>query len=200
MDTASDYKITNPYNPPIHNGVDRAMPIGVPIVINSVVVAYSGNTGKSTGPHVHSQAGTDAACQNVVDPRPYEFKPGTVTAIRTTDPYKPGQKGGEWGRYITIKTLSGKYITYAHLSQVNVKVGQVIEEDDVITRGRAIRLLRLTRRGTSEKKIQALMQKNEDVWLDEVYRADWFEQQTKDMAEGKLIEPYTGSQLYVRKG
>lgn len=131
MDTASDYDVTNPYNPPVHNGVDRSMPIGIPIVIGKVVVAYSGNTGKSSGPHTHSQAGTDKECQNVVNPAPHEFKPGTVVAIRTTDPYKPGQKGGEWGKFVTIRNQSGMYITYAHLSQVNVKPGQVIGEEDM---------------------------------------------------------------------
>jgi len=132
--TAQDYKITFPYNATTapysvvrpHKGNDRKMPVGVPIVINSVVVAYSGQTGSYNGvpnqPHLHTQAGTDQACQNTVDPTPYEFKPGTVVALRTTNE-------NQWGKYITIKTLSGMYITYAHLSQINVTVGQVIGGD-----------------------------------------------------------------------
>jgi len=129
--TAQDYKITFPYNATTapysvvrpHKGNDRKMPVGVPVVINSVVVAYSGQTGSYNGvpnlPHLHTQAGTDQACQNTVDPTPFEFKPGTVVALRTTNE-------NQWGKYITIKTLSGMYITYAHLSQINVTVGQVI--------------------------------------------------------------------------
>lgn len=52
-----------------------------------------------------------------------------------------------------------------------------------IVRGRAIRLLRLARRGTTEAKIQALMEKDEDTWLDEVYNAPWFKEQTAKLAE-----------------
>ncbi len=57
-----------------------------------------------------------------------------------------------------------------------------IKEDETINRGRAIRLLRLTRRGTSEKQIQALIGRNEDEWLDEVYKASWFKEQTAKLA------------------
>lgn len=208
--TARNYPVTFPYgatDAPYspehpHKGNDRKMNIGVPIVIGSTTVGYSGNTGLSGGPHLHTQAGTDEGCQDTVNPTKYEFLPGTVTAVRTTDPYVPGQKGGEWGKFVTIKTTQGIYVTYAHLSQVNVKVGQVIKGEDnmAIERGRAIRLLRLTRRGTSEKQIQALMQKNEDTWLDEVYDSAWFKQQTADMLGGKQIVPYDGEQLFTKKG
>lgn len=61
------------------------------------------------------------------------------------------------------------------------------KEDEMITRGRAIRLLRLARRDTSEAKIQALMQKDEDVWLDEVYRAPWFKEQTDKMNTSTIL-------------
>jgi len=62
--------------------------------------------------------------------------------------------------------------TYDNASEWSIK------EDEVINRGRAIRLLRLTRRGTSERQIKALIGRNEDEWLDEVYRASWFKEQT----------------------
>ncbi len=52
------------------------------------------------------------------------------------------------------------------------------KEKEVITRGRAIRLLRLTRRGTDEKRIKDLMGQDEDKWLDSVYKASWFKDQT----------------------
>lgn len=55
---------------------------------------------------------------------------------------------------------------------------QVIKEDKMIDRGRAIRLLRLTRRGTTEKQITALIGQDETVWLDSVYKSDWFKAQT----------------------
>jgi len=59
---------------------------------------------------------------------------------------------------------------------------RVIKEQKVIDRGRAIRLLRLTRRGTSERQIKALIGRNEDEWLDEVYKASWFKEQTAKLS------------------
>lgn len=133
MKTAKDYPINNPYNPPKHNGVDRAMPIGTPIIIGNTTIGLSGNTGLSTGPHIHTQAGTDFACQNVINPAPYEFKPGTVVGIRTTDT-------GEWGKYVKLKAGS-KYIVYAHLSKVNVKVGDIIKQgDEMLTKDQLVDL------------------------------------------------------------
>lgn len=191
--TAQDYQITFPYgaiSAPYspaqpHRGDDRKMPVGVPVVVGGVTIGLSGRSGSFNGipnePHLHTQAGTDFACQQTIDPKPYEFKVGTVVAIRTVD-----EK--QWGKYVTIQTESGMYITYAHLSEVKVKVGQIIKEVNMIERGRAIRLLRLARRDTSEPKIQALMQKDEDMWLDEVYRAPWFKEQT-DKINAPTVPP-----------
>lgn len=60
-----------------------------------------------------------------------------------------------------------------------------------IARGRAIRLLRLARRSTSEAKIQALMQKDEDTWLDEVYNAPWFKEQSTKLASPTTVNKET---------
>lgn len=129
--TAIDYPITWGYleqgtikgQTYTHRGLDRAMPIGIPIVIDGVTIGYSGNTGLSTGPHLHIQAGRDAATQNTINPAPYEFKGGVVTALRRVD-----EKS--WGRYVTIRTDSGVYVTYAHLESVNVTIGQRIEKGE----------------------------------------------------------------------
>lgn len=134
--TAIDYPVTWGYleqgtiegQTYTHRGLDRAMPIGVPIVIDGVTIGYSGNTGLSKGPHLHTQAGRDAATQNTINPAPYEFKGGVVTALRAVD-----EKS--WGRYVTIRTDSGVYITYAHLESVNVTVGQRIKKgEEMITK------------------------------------------------------------------
>lgn len=134
--TAQDYLITTKYGytgPPYssqhpHPGNDRKMEIGVPVLICKTVIGYSGNTGSFNGiiyqPHLHTQAGSDQACQKTVDPTPYEFKPGTVVATGT---------GPQWGKFVTIRTQSGTYITYAHLSQITVTVGQIIEGESMAT-------------------------------------------------------------------
>ena len=127
--SAQNYKVTfgygavdgHYYGPngiigPWHRANDRAMPVGVPVIITDTQIGLSGNTGLSGGPHLHTQAGTDIGCQKTVNPTPYEFQPGTVVAVGT---------GNTWGKYVTMK-VGSQYITYAHLSQINVKVGQVI--------------------------------------------------------------------------
>ena len=126
MKTARDYPVTFGYlqkttingKPYTHRGNDRKTPTGTPVQIGSKVIGLTGNTGLSTGPHLHTQAGTDAAVQNTIDPNGHEFKAGTVTSTRTTDT-------GAWGKYVTVKT-GNVYVTYAHLSKVNVKKGDKV--------------------------------------------------------------------------
>ncbi len=130
--TASDYPITFPYgstsfpysqiNP--HRGNDRKMPIGTPVVVCGTIIGFSGNTGESLAPHLHNQVGTDQEVQKTINPTGHEFKPGTVVAIRYTD-------SGQWGKFVTIRNEDGTYITYAHLSEVKVKVGQVIKGESM---------------------------------------------------------------------
>lgn len=133
--SAQDYPVTFGYlakttlngAPYTHRGQDRACPIGTPIYIGATLIGKTGNTGLTTGPHLHTQAGTDVGCQNVIHPGPLEFKQGKVVALRTTD-----EK--QWGKFVTIQ-VGTQYITYAHLSQVNVTVGQTTNQqgDKVMT-------------------------------------------------------------------
>lgn len=105
-----------------HRGNDRPTPSGTSIVIGNAVIGYTGNTGMTSGPHLHTQAGTDEWCQSTVEPSPYEFQPGTVVNAGY---------GTQWGNYIIIRT-GGHYICYAHLSEINCYIGQQITKGDEV--------------------------------------------------------------------
>lgn len=100
-----------------HRGNDRPTPTGTPIIIGDTTIGWTGMTGWATGPHLHTQAGTDPGCQNTFKPDALEFQPGTVVAKGWRD---------QWGDFVIIK-VGANYICYAHLSQTNVSVGQVIK-------------------------------------------------------------------------
>lgn len=124
--TAKDYPVTFPYGATTapyslehpHKGNDRKMPSGTPVVVGDTIISLSGNTGLSSAPHLHTQAGKDQATQTTVNPDPYEFQPGVVINLGT---------GPQWGNFVTIRTESGMCITYAHLSKISVDLGQVIK-------------------------------------------------------------------------
>lgn len=109
--TSYPYSVSSP-----HRGNDRPCPTGTPIVIGNTTIGWTGSTGWATGPHLHTQAGTDMYAQRTVNPAPYEFQPGKVVAKGW---------GDQWGNYVIIQ-VGSHYICYAHLSQTNVSVGQVI--------------------------------------------------------------------------
>lgn len=130
MANANDYQVTFGYGDwdgvyysksRPHRGNDRACPSGTKIVIGATVIGETGNTGLTSGPHLHTQAGTDEWCQQTIDPTPYEFKGGKVIHAGW---------GSEWGNFIIIK-VGSKYICYAHLSEINVEPGQVIKEEEM---------------------------------------------------------------------
>lgn len=128
MATAIDYGITFEYGatdpvyyvpPRFHRGNDRPCPSGTAVVVSGVTIGYTGATGLVSGPHLHTQSGTDIACQNTFNGNGItEFKSGKVVATGY---------GSQWGNYVTVQ-VGDKYVTYCHLSQINVSYGQEITQ------------------------------------------------------------------------
>jgi len=119
--SAQNYKVTFPYNARYsnggrHRGNDRACPQGTDVIVGGVLIAKTGNTGLTTGPHLHTQAGTDKACQKDINPGPLEFQPGKVVNAGT---------GPQWGKFVTVQ-VGNQFISYCHLSSINVSIGTVI--------------------------------------------------------------------------
>lgn len=124
--TARDYPVTFGYGAvdneyyfasKPHRGNDRPTPNGTSIYIGDTLIGLTGATGRVSGAHLHTQAGSDEWCQNTWNPGSLEFQPGTVAHVGTAD---------QWGNYIIINT-GGGYICYAHLSKIYVQEGQVIK-------------------------------------------------------------------------
>lgn len=106
-----------------HRGNDRPCPTGTPIIISGVTIGETGATGIVSGPHLHTQACTAGSnYADDFDPSPFEFKNGTVVVAGWHS---------QFGNRIVIR-VGGVDITYAHLSKINVQVGQVIGGSEVI--------------------------------------------------------------------
>lgn len=96
-----------------HRGEDRACPTGSPIIVQGVTIGLVGATGLASGPHLHFQCmrGGD------VDPAPYRWAAGKVTTAGWHS---------QFGNHIRITHTDGTEMIYAHLSKINVTVGQVL--------------------------------------------------------------------------
>ncbi len=121
---ASDYPITQKYgydptyplNNGNHRGIDRIMPIGTPVIVNGVTIGLSGNTGYTTGQHLH--IGKFAPNGIVLDPgrQGFNFNSARVVSVSTD---------ATNGKYVRV-LADGNYFVYLHLSQHTCHVGQVL--------------------------------------------------------------------------
>lgn len=102
-----------------HKGRDRAMPTGTQVVIGDTTIGLSGNTGASTGAHLHIGAYPESTGATM-NPKPYEFKIGTVHSTGYTSTN---------GNYVRVK-VGSTIVIYLHLSKILVNVGHVIKEED----------------------------------------------------------------------
>lgn len=128
----ADYALTfpfgatsSPYSPASpHRGDDYGYPEGAPLIVGGQMIGRTGHTGAAIGPHVHVQEWSGDVA-NVRKPQ-HPFEGGVVNRL-SNDPNQ-----GSWGKYITIRNADGWNTTYAHLSEIDVSVGQVIGDEMTI--------------------------------------------------------------------
>lgn len=123
---ASEYKVTFPYGATTtpyspshpHSGEDRKMPIGTPVDVGDAIIGLSGNTGKSTGPHLHIQKYKGG----------YQNPQGKGLANTIAFPAVVSEVGenSEIGKYIRLMDKSLIRWSYFHLSRVGVVKGSII--------------------------------------------------------------------------
>lgn len=183
MKTIWDYRVTYPYGENVpgydgfHSGEDRSVTdyrTDVPVTVNGVVIGIVGNTGKSTGIHLHVGKWKDGKSYNP-NGRGKTLKEAVVTEIDTK-----GYTAN--GKFVRVSAEGFSWV-YLHLDSVNVKVGQVLQGDDMFT-------------GRLENKTQT---KSAKGWYEKAvhYRKRTIEEKTKNatLAKHKNIAEKTVEEL-----
>lgn len=134
--TAQDYPVTTPYGYvagyPLHNGfhqgIDYGCPVGTPVVVNGVTIGLSGNTGYTTGPHLHLGKWLGGVVQNPLNGG-FSFNSAVVSEIA---------EDADNGKFVRVQGNGASWV-YCHLSVNNlVKVGQILKGGTMLTKEQII--------------------------------------------------------------
>ena len=122
--SAKDYQISfpfgatsAPYSPASpHKGEDRIMPVGTSVVVNGVQIGLSGNTGYSSGAHLHIGKFTQNGTLMAPLGQGFYFNNARVITVGSD---------ATNGNYVRLMADSYYYV-YCHLSSQTCYVGQVL--------------------------------------------------------------------------
>ena len=116
-----------------HEGKDFACPVGTPVVVSGVTLGLSGNTGTSTGPHLHvalfREGSHPGGIYNSVVERTY-FDPSDAFSI--TGIVEFAGDNGSAGKEVLIRADNGNFYRYLHLSEIKATKGQRMLTDQSI--------------------------------------------------------------------
>lgn len=117
---------------PYHEGDDRAMSIGVPVIVNGQEIGKSGNSGK-VGPHLHVGRYVNG---RAVNPFGGGFQLPAPVTVYDTDAVDDSADG----KNIRLRDGQGVIWLYDHLSEIKVAKGQIIGagENEVATKEQLI--------------------------------------------------------------
>ena len=106
---------------PGHHGIDWGTPVNTPVVVSGVTIARTGNTGLSTGPHLHVDKHRTGSRDygGYRDPSDFPNITGTVTFTGWAN---------SAGNMVVIRADNGHIYRFLHLEKILVKEGDTIQD------------------------------------------------------------------------